>query len=125
MSHLKAEQIVARITAGRPFIVGTYLSFDVAEQQCKVRGNPNVRENRVLIKHTVKNRLGIIVLVEFLEPGAIVERDASGDVLKVKTVKNELITQSIKTGAPCVITCSQFDRDGVGFKAMGTIEPVV
>jgi len=110
------------VNKGRPFIEAKYLGVDIAEQMCKVKGNALVKENRVMRKHTLKNKHGIHVFTEFMPPGSVVERDARGDIVRVLDDKGVLVVQSVPDGAQDRVTLTQYFRGGVGFKVSGQLE---
>lgn len=122
---LTAAQIQSRLATGKPFIVGTYLGMNISELMCKVKGNANLKENRVIAKHTVTNSNGIHVYSEFLPPGTIVDKDESGLITKVLLPDRSLKVQQVKSGAEVVVDLFKYARDGVGIDIMGDLHPVV
>jgi len=118
---LTQEQIAQRIKNGKPFITGTFLGTDIAELMCKVKGSATVKESRVIRKHTVKNKNGIHVYSQFLNPGSRVERDKSGDVLKVIDEHGAEVVGTLKMGEEVVVDLQAYNRDGIGIAIMGEV----
>jgi len=121
---LTQEAIAAKIKSGKPFIVGTFLGMEPSEQMCKTKGNPNVKENRVILKHMVRNKNGIHVFSEFLPPGSTVEKDKTGEITKVTDDKGVVRASSMKVGQEVCVDLFAFERDGVGMKIMGEVTPI-
>jgi len=120
---LSAASIQARVNSGKPFIVGIYIGMSTGELSCKVKGNPNLKENRVICKHTVMNKNGMHVFSEFLQPGAVCEKDKTGQVTRVLLADKTEKVQLIKDGTEVVVDLFKFARDGVGYDIMGEIHP--
>lgn len=126
MSNVKPETVDRLIREGKPFIVGTYLGCDIAEQMFGSKANPAVKENRVILQHTVKNKNGIHVFAEWLEAGSYVVKDAkTQEVTHAVDTKKEVRKQTIATGATVLVTLTQFERDGVGKRISGAVEVLV
>jgi hypothetical protein len=121
---LTPAQLTAKAAQGKPFIVANYFGYQISELMCKTKGNPNIKENRVIAKHTVANTNGIHVYSEFLPPGTVVEKDKSGTAIKAILPDRSEKTQVIKTGAEVLVTLFKYARDGVGMDIMGDIEVI-
>jgi len=95
------------VASGKPFICGIYLGGDPATISMRDKTDRKKREDRVVIKHLVKNRNGIHVHTEWLDGGHTEEHAA------------KLVT--IKTGTPVLVVLSEYARDGVGIAFRGEI----
>lgn len=121
---LDTKAIISRVQSGKPFITGRYLGMSFSELMCKVKGNPNLKENRIVLKHTVSNANGIHVYTEFLPPGTVIEKDSGGVITKAVLPDRSERTQAIKSDAEVVIDLFKYQRDGVGLDVMGDLHVV-
>jgi len=119
---LSQKELEMKVASGKPFIVGTYLGVEPSELMCKVKGRPDMKENRVIRKHTVKNRNGLHVYSEFMQPGSRVEKDTLGNIVKVFDEKGKEVNGTLKVGQEVVVDLWKFERDGVGIDIMGEVK---
>jgi len=105
-------------------MIGTYLGCKFEEMLCKTKADPNVKEVRVIVKHTVHNQNAIHVYSEFLPPHTVVEKDKNGVITKATLPDRSEKVQNVKNGAEVLVTVTSYDRDGVGVRIMGDLEVV-
>jgi len=122
---LKPEIRALKEASGRPYVVGIYHGMSYTQMMCKVKDNPNTKENRIILKHLVVNKNGAMVYQEFLPPGTVLEFDKAGVAQKAILPDKTERTQTIKDMAEVCVDLDKYDRDGVGTEIRGNVNLVV